>query len=393
MSLHGRMVSDSLAIYVHIPFCTKHCAYCDFNTYVEKAQSKVVDDTVEAICEDIRRTAQSLSDAQRSRPVASVFFGGGTPTFLSGEQITRILISLRNAFFVHNDAEISSEANPSSSDSEKFGQMREAGFNRLSVGVQAFQDPILIAMDRFHTANEAERALQAARTAGFDNLNLDLMFGLPKQRLADWEESLERALALETEHLSLYALTLEAGTRFERLYAGGKLELPGEDAELEMYERAIEILTAAGYAHYEVSNFALEGFQCRHNRVYWENREYLGFGAGAVSYLEGRRWKRERLPAQYIRKVREGLDLSVESETLRAEETLGETMMLGLRLREGVSLSAIEARFGIEPLSYFAEPIAELEGRGWLVREGDALKLTHAGMLLANEALGAFLAD
>ncbi|MCX6379789.1 MAG: radical SAM family heme chaperone HemW [Armatimonadetes bacterium] len=393
MSLHEKMVSDSLAIYVHIPFCTKHCAYCDFNTYVEKAQSEIVGDTVEAICADIRQTAKSLNAEQRSRSIGSVFFGGGTPTFLSGEQITHILKTIRSSFVVQNDAEISSEANPTSSDSEKFGQMREAGFNRLSVGVQAFQDPILIAMDRFHTANEAEHALQTARTAGFDNLNLDLMFGLPKQRLSDWEESLQRALALETEHLSLYALTLEAGTRFERLYAGGKLELPGEDAETEMYERAIEILTSAGYQHYEVSNFALEGYQCRHNRVYWENREYIGFGAGAVSYLDGRRWKRERLPAQYIRKVREGLDLSVESETLEPEGTLGETMMLGLRLRDGISLSKVQARFGIEPLSYFAEPIADLERRGWLVRDEDTLKLSHAGLLLANEAVSAFLAD
>ncbi|GDX39998.1 coproporphyrinogen III oxidase [Armatimonadota bacterium] len=393
MSLHEKMVSDSLAIYVHIPFCTKHCAYCDFNTYVEKAQSRIVDDTVEAICADIRQTAQSLNAEQRSRSIGSVFFGGGTPTFLSGEQITRILRTIRNSFVVQNDAEISSEANPTSSDSEKFEQMREAGFNRLSVGVQAFQDPILIAMDRFHTASEAEHALQTARTAGFDNLNLDLMFGLPKQHLSDWEESLQRALALHTEHLSLYALTLEAGTRFERLYAGGKLELPSEDAETEMYERAIEILTSAGYQHYEVSNFALEGYQCRHNRVYWENREYIGFGAGAVSYLDGRRWKRERLPAQYIRKVREGLNLSVESETLEPEGTLGETMMLGLRLREGISLSAVQTRFGIEPLSYFAESIADLERRGWLVRDEDTLKLTHAGLLLANEAVSAFLAD
>ncbi len=387
------MSSDSLAIYVHIPFCTKHCAYCDFNTYVEQAQSRIVSDTVEAICTDIRHTSQTLSPEQASRPITSIFFGGGTPTFLSGEQITRVLQTLYDTFVIAPDAEISSEANPTSSDAEKFAQMREAGFNRLSVGVQAFQDPILIALDRFHTANEAERTLQTAQAAGFDNVNLDLMFGLPKQRLSDWEESLHRAIALQTNHLSLYALTLEAGTRFERLYAGGKLDLPGEDAEVEMYERAIELLTEQGFEHYEVSNFARKGYQSRHNRVYWENREYLGFGAGAVSYLAGRRWKRERLPTQYVRKVKAGADLAVESESLDAAGTLGETMMLGLRLREGISLSVLQERFGIEPLSYFAEIIADLIQRGWMIHHHDTLKLTHTGLLLANEAVSAFLAE
>ena len=381
------------AIYIHIPFCAKHCAYCDFNTYVEKAQAAIVGRTTDAICRDIEHTAGELREVSPLRPVETVFFGGGTPTFLSGEQLAQILRTIRDSFPFAENAEISSEANPGSSDAAKFDAMRQAGFNRLSVGVQAFDDTLLTALDRFHTAGEAENALTMARRAGFANLNLDLMFGLPLQTMAHWQATLERALALGTEHLSLYALTLEAGTRFDRLYAGGKLELPSEDDELSMYERSIEILTAAGYEHYEVSNFARPGFRSRHNQVYWRNESYLGFGPGAVSYVGGRRWKRERLPNRYAEKVESGLDLSVESEAVDADGTLGETMMLGLRLRDGLPMQRIRDRFRVEPLEKFAPQIETLTRRGLLETQNDVLKLTHRGLLLANDALSEFLPD
>lgn len=382
-----------VAIYVHIPFCAKHCAYCDFNTYVERAQSPLVTATVTAIQRDIERAAQELAATGEKILVPTIFFGGGTPTFLQGEQLAAILRTLQDHFAVAPGAEISSEANPGSSDAAKFAAMQVAGFNRLSIGVQSFDDDLLIALDRFHTAGEAERALQAARDAGFTNLNLDLMFGLPKQNLSLWERSLERALALGTEHLSLYALTLEPGTRFERLDAGGKLDLPDEDVELAMYERSIALLTAAGLAHYEVSNFARPGYRSEHNQVYWRNEEYLGIGPGAVSYLAGRRWKRERLPARYNAKVEAGADLTVESECLTPEGTLGETMMLGLRLRDGLQLETIRTGFSIEPLTHFASQIDRLQSDGLLTLESDTLRLTHRGLLLANDALSLFLPD
>ncbi len=382
-----------LAIYIHIPFCARHCAYCDFNVMTPPPQSPVVEETVAAICRDIERSAAEIAGETelRARPVQTVFFGGGTPTFLSGTQLAQILDAVRISFALDPGAEISSEANPGSSDAEKFARMRAAGFNRLSIGVQAFDDRLLAALDRTHTAGEAERALAAAREAGFDNLSLDLMFALPQQTAPLWEETLRRALALGTEHLSLYALTLEPGTRFERLHAGGKLELPDEDAELAMYERSITLLTAAGYEHYEVSNFARPGFRSRHNQVYWRNEEYLGIGPGAVSYLDGRRWKRERLPARYNRKVAEGADLSVESERLDLSGALGETMMLGLRLRDGMPLERIRRRFGVDPLACYAEQIARLSNRGLLALDDDMLRLTHHGLLLANDVLAEFL--
>ncbi len=386
-------VPRSVAVYVHIPFCAKHCAYCDFNTYVERAQSGLVQATVVAIQRDIERAGQELAAQGNGIVVPTIFFGGGTPTFLLGEQLAGILRTVQDSFDVAPDAEISSEANPGSSDATKFEAMRAAGFNRLSIGVQAFDDGLLVALDRFHTAGEAERALQAARDAGFTNVNLDLMFGLPKQNLPLWEATLERALALGTEHLSLYALTLEPGTRFERLDAGGKLDLPDEDVELTMYERSIALLTAAGLEHYEVSNFARPGCRSQHNQVYWRNEEYLGIGPGAVSYLDGRRWKRERLPVRYNTTVAEGADLAVESECLDAAGALGETMMLGLRLRDGLPLQSIRTRFGIEPLDYFASQIARLNSEGLLILDADTLRLTHRGLLFANDALGVFLPD
>ena len=386
-----------LAIYVHIPFCVRHCAYCDFNTYVEKAQSAVVHATVEAICRDIAQAGRELeatasgSRLLGERPVRTIFFGGGTPTFLEGTQLERIVRAISDHFAILPDVEISSEANPGSSDAARFERMRNAGFNRLSIGVQSFDDTLLVALDRFHTAQEAENALRLARQAGFDNVSLDLMFALPGQTTRLWEDSLERALALGTKHLSLYALTLEAGTRFERLYAGGKLDLPDEDTELEMYERSISLLTQAGFEHYEVSNFARPGFRCRHNLVYWHNEEYLGIGPGAVSYIGGRRWKRERLPARYIQKVNAQADLAVESEHLTPEATLGETIMLGLRLRDGLPLSRLRDRFHIDPLARFAPQLERLTKRGLLTLEADTLRLTHRGLLLANDVLSEFL--
>ena len=379
-----------LSLYLHVPFCARHCAYCDFNVYVDRVQSGLVEQTVEATLTDIRRSASSLRETYR---IETIFFGGGTPTYLSGEALASLLQTIRDEFEVTPDCEISSEANPGSSDYDKFEAMRKAGFNRLSVGVQAFDNGLLKNLDRHHSVDEAKQALRTARAAGFENLSLDLMFGLPGQTLSHWKETLETALSFETEHLSLYALTLEPGTRFERLHRGGKLILPEEDDELEMYESAISTLATAGYERYEVSNFAKPGFRARHNLTYWRNGEYLGVGPGAVSYLDGARFKREKLPAKYISKIKTGADLYIESESLKPLETLGETIMLGLRLREGISLSALEARFKTDPLQLYSAQIKDLEVRGLLEKTDDFIRLTHQGLLLANIALGEFLLD
>ena len=374
------------AIYIHIPFCAKHCAYCDFNTYVETPESPAVQRTVDAICKDIQ-SSETLTNTQ----IKTIFFGGGTPTFLTGAQLGTILEAVRSQFDVAADAEISSEANPGSSDAAKFAAMRTAGFNRISIGVQSFDDNLLLRLDRFHSSSEAMNAFQAARSAGFDNVSLDLMFGLPGQTLALWNHSLHKAIDLAPEHLSLYALTLEPGTRFERLHTGGKLALPDEDTELQMYENCIAMLETAGLKQYEVSNFAADGRQCEHNIVYWRNEQYFAFGPGAVSYLNGHRSKRERSPGSYIRKVNSGESVIAETDIPDAAESLGETMMLGLRLRSGIDCRRVVERHGIDPREHFAAPLARLQHNGMLEIEGTTLRLTHKGLLLANTVLTEFL--
>lgn len=374
---------SALSLYVHVPFCVKKCAYCDFNAYA--GADALVDDYVACALTEIGRAKE------RGRPVPTIFFGGGTPTFLSGAQLAAILGAIREHFDVAPDAEISAEANPTTADAARFAEMRRAGFNRLSIGVQAFDDRLLRSVDREHSADEAAQSVAAAREAGFENVSIDLMFRLPGQTCTDWEATLDRAIGLQTEHLSVYALTLEPGTRFERLHAGGKLTLPDEEAEVAMYERAIERLTAAGFEHYEVSNFARPGFRARHNLVYWRNEEHLGFGPGAVSYVNGLRWTKEKHPARYIAKVRAGVDLAVDSERLDREAALAETLMLGLRLREGIDLARLRARFGLDPVRHYAETIAKLTRVGLLDQEGDHLRLTHRGLLLADDVCMEFL--
>jgi oxygen-independent coproporphyrinogen-3 oxidase len=366
-----------LPLYIHVPFCIRKCSYCDFNAY--SGMDSLTEDFVACVIREIERAPE------RGRRVPTVFFGGGTPTYLSAEQLAAILNAARAAFDVLPDAEITAEANPTTVDAAKFAAMRGAGFNRLSIGVQAFDDRLLQRMDRWHSANEAAEAVAAARRAGFDNLSLDLIFGLPDQTRADWDATLDRAIGMGMEHLSVYALTLEPGTRFERLHAGGKLRLPDEDTELWMFEHAIARLTAAGFEHYEVSNYARPGFRSRHNQAYWRNEEYLGFGPGAVSCVGGRRWTKEKFPPRYVAKARAGADLTVEEERLEADAALAETLILGLRMREGVPLSRLRDRFGMDPAERFAEPIARLTNAGLLDRGGGALRLTHRGLLLAND--------
>ena len=369
---------SDLAVYAHIPFCVRKCAYCDFNAYSGANSAQVVA-FLTAILAEIG------SSGQAGRRVSTVFFGGGTPTYLTGDQLSAVIERIRTVFDVDPDAEISAEANPSTADAQRFRAMFDAGFNRLSIGVQSFDDRLLKNLDRTHSAEEALESVRLAREAGFRNLSVDLMFGLPGQTVDDWRATLETAMCLGLPHLSVYALTLEPGTRFERLHAGGKLPLPSEDDELEMYELAISGLTKAGYEHYEVSNFALPGRRSRHNMVYWRNEEYAGFGPGAVSYLNGVRWTNERNPALYAAKVRTGVDLAVESERLSPESAMSETIIQGLRLRDGVDLAHISQRFGIDASAVFAKRILALQNRNLLERSNGHIRLTHSGLLFAND--------
>lgn len=341
--------------------------------------------------EIMERFTQACEGQIRSSPHAgrradTVFFGGGTPTFLGTEQLLRLLRAVLETFDVSGDAEITSEANPGTADAEKFAAMRLAGFNRLSIGAQSFRDDDLIRLERVHTASEIERAYVLAREAGFDNVNLDLMFALPKQPIAAWRENLQRAISLGPEHLSLYCLTIEPQTKFDKLRRQGMLPLPEEDEQVAMQILARDECAKAGYAQYEISNFALSGRECLHNLIYWHNEEYLGFGPGAVSYMKGERWMNIRHPEKYIQSPAAIMEQERSSEAT----SLAETIMLGLRLRDGITWERLDARHpGSRDLveSQLAEPLAT----GWVEKNARGFRLTEPGVLYHNEVAMRFL--
>ncbi len=382
---------STLSLYVHIPFCISKCGYCDFNSYA--MNGPIVSETVDAILAEIRLSGYPKGTAQ------SIFFGGGTPTFLDSASLQRILNSLRDRFPLAPEAEITVEANPGTADMQRFMDLRSAGFNRISIGVQSFDDGLLHRLERRHSAAEAARAVGIAREAGFENINLDLMFGIPGQTETDWEKSLQSALSLQPEHISLYSLTIEPKTRFGHLQRIGQLPLPNEEAVLTMYERAIEAARQAGFGHYEVSNFAKPGYQCRHNINYWRNGPYAAYGPGAVSCLwedaagaRYRRWTNELSPRKYCQKMESDETLAVEEETVSGMTALGESMMVGLRMMEGVSLSSLYQRYKIDMALVYEREIAKLIERGLIGFTGDRIVLTHRGLLFANDVVLEFIA-
>lgn len=370
-------------IYVHIPFCHRKCGYCDFNSYA--GLDALVDPLVEALHREIEQSPYTGARFD------TVFFGGGTPTYLDGATLVGILEHLARRFDLAPDAEITCEANPGSVSLEQLRTLRRGGFNRLSFGVQSFHLDELQRMDRIHTPEEVVQGVEWARAAGFENLNLDLIFALPQQTLDRWAASLEQALALQPEHLSLYALMLEPNTRFYHLYQKGKLRLPDDETQVAMYRLAQQRTRQAGYQQYEISNYARQGYECQHNLIYWHNLPYLGFGPGAVSFMEGRRWTNIKHPREYIRRVQAGEPLELEWERLTGWDAVAETLMLGLRLRAGVDLSALEARYGLPIRTHYAPVIAQLIQRGWLEQAGDIIRLTDEGLLWHSEVALAFL--
>ncbi len=373
-------------IYVHIPFCVSKCHYCDFNSYA-LGQAKT-EPYVRALVREIEEATPVIPP---EGGFESVFFGGGTPTTCSPEQLARVLDTVRYRYPLAPDAEITTEANPGTVTAPQLAALREAGFNRISFGVQAFDDALLRSVGRIHTGAEAVEAVEMARAAGFDNVNADLMFGLPGQTLAAFRETLRRAFDLDTPHLSIYGLLVEEGTAFGRWREEGRLHLPDDTLERAMLEAAMEEAVAYGYERYEVSNYARPGFACRHNPVYWRNDPYLGFGAGAVSYWDGVRATRCQLPGDYVRRVREGRSLIVEEEALPAEAALGESLMLGLRMIEGVDMDTLTERFGLDPRRRFASHMERMSVAGLLYSDGPRLHLTHEGLFLANEVWAGFI--
>jgi oxygen-independent coproporphyrinogen-3 oxidase len=374
---------DAVGLYIHIPFCRAKCAYCDFNSYA--GLEGLFDDYVVALAREMEQLALVR--------VKTLYLGGGTPTVLSLGHLTRILEAAYKIFAVQPDAEISLEANPGTVDATLLAGLRSLGINRLSLGVQSLADPELRLLGRIHTAAQAVEAVSAARQAGLDNVNLDLIYGLPGQTLAVWQATLERALDLEPDHLSLYSLSVEEGTPLARKIGRADLAEPDPDLAADMYELAEEVLSTAGYLHYEISNWALGAdHQCRHNLIYWHNEPYLGLGAGAHSWDGRRRWSNVNSPGAYVARLSGGQDAVEARETIGRDLEMGETMIMGLRLlEEGVTFERFQARFGEDLCSRFATELAELSALGLIDIDEMRLRLSRNGRLLGNQVFFRFL--
>ncbi|MES2201181.1 MAG: radical SAM family heme chaperone HemW [candidate division FCPU426 bacterium] len=372
-------------LYLHIPFCARRCHYCDFNTY-ENMES-LAPAYVKALAADL---AQSLK-GRETKPLRSVFFGGGTPSLLEPSQIRFLLDTVREQIGLEENAEVTLEANPGTADLEKFAGFREAGVNRLSFGFQAKQDRHLESLGRIHSAEQSAEAWRLARQAGFKNLSLDLMFGLPDQTLEEWMDSLEWALGFQSEHLSFYGLTLEPGTRFYSLHEKGLLPTPVEDLQADMYEMGTARLARAGLAQYEISNFAKPGRESVHNRLYWRNRDTLGLGAGAWSYVDGERSGREKNPQKYMDLVLAGQDPRKEKERLEGAKARAEAVYLGLRLLEGINLKAWREQTGVDFMQEFGPTAQAMQQVGLLELGEESVRLSPKGLPLSNEVFSAFL--
>lgn len=378
---------------MHIPFCVKKCGYCDFASYDDKFQ--FVHRYLDALSREIE-FYDSRGLFARYTPV-TFYVGGGTPSLLT-DGVARLVTTYREVFRWDALHETTIEVNPGAVTTAQFHTLRNAGFNRLSVGIQSFDDEELRILGRIHSSEEAVTCFRQARAAGFRNLSIDLMFGIPASTLSSWESSLEQALALQPEHISIYNLTIETGTPFDALHHQGRLRLPDEDLQLAMYEHGIQRLTDTGYEHYEISNFARPDRRCLHNQIYWRNDAYLGLGAAAHSYLQDRRYWNTPEVIPYIVKSLEPVPAeAVYPATVTGEETLdvparmGETIMMNLRMRAGVDLDAFEARFGMRLESVYAEILDKLCEDGLVDIADRHLRLSLRGLYLSNMVFQEFI--
>ena len=380
----------AFSLYVHIPYCQAKCPYCDFNSYAAERWPEAR--YVEALCAELHHYAQRTP--WTGGEIGTVFFGGGTPSLFAPPSIERILATAASLWRVRSDAEITLEANPGTVSADSLRGFRAAGINRLSFGVQSFQPHHLRVLGRIHSAGDAIAAVGWAREAGFDNLNVDLIFALPHQTLGEWESDLARAVGLHPDHISAYNLTYEEGTPFHTLRRRGVLRQLSEEIEVAMFSQTQQILGGAGFEQYEISNYALPGRACRHNLNYWQSGEYLGIGAGAHSYAGtpecGSRWSNEKIPNRYIDATGKLGHARVGSETLDARQARGEFVFLGLRCRAGFSATAFRARFGDDVRTAFPHA-ADLETGGLLRCAGGRWQLTAQWLLLADSVFATFL--
>jgi oxygen-independent coproporphyrinogen-3 oxidase len=393
---------NAYSLYLHIPFCHHRCCYCDFNTYA--GLENLIPAYVDSLCHEIELVAEA---AGTHLPVHTMFFGGGTPSLLPAQGLEKVIRTIDRHFSIQAGAEITLEANPGTLSLDYLGEVRRVGINRISLGMQSANPGELRLLERLHGFEDVIHAVRWARKAGFENLNLDLIFGLPYQSLSSWQQNLQRAMDLSPEHLSIYALTLEHGTPMESWVARGLISEPEADLAAEMYEWACDFLGSNGFQQYEISNWALRGgedrdLRCRHNLQYWRNLPYLGLGAGGHGFAAKVRTVNVLSPSAYIQRCRTGsagefprTPATSSINPVDQQTEIGETMMMGLRLtEEGISRSAFANRFGHTLEEVYETEIAELISLGlleWGGKDRDHLRLSPPGRLLGNQVFMRFI--
>lgn len=397
---------DSIAIYLHVPFCETKCPYCDFNTYV-KIES-LIPTYVDALCAEIFLWGDILG----KHPVHSVFFGGGTPSYLPTFNIGLIMSAIDSVFSIQDGAEITLESNPGDLVTKNLIDYQSLGINRISIGVQSFDERLLKTLGRRHSASDARTAFKAVEDSGFENISIDLMYGLPFQTINDWEDTIDVTRSLSPQHVSMYCLSLEPGTPLHNDVQSGRIPDPDDDLAADMYLMAQNNMSSGGYRHYEISNWAVPGKESNHNLTYWRNQSYLGVGPGAHSYLLGHRLFNIKSPKEYIHKLNSDVvsedhvrvQNPVETEhifdrvpVVESNEIIGrqlemsETMIMGLRLDTGIEFKSFADRFGTDLMEEYRLEIRQLVEEGLLKRHRGTIKLTSRGRLLGNEVFSRFI--
>ncbi|TFE01097.1 radical SAM family heme chaperone HemW [Jeotgalibacillus salarius] len=371
------------AVYIHIPFCHHICHYCDFNKVFMKNQP--VDTYLDMLIKEMQSVHKS------NEPMKSIFVGGGTPTALNAAQLEKLCEGIQSVFNITDSTEYTFEANPGDLSKDKISVLKSHGVNRLSFGVQSFNDRLLEKIGRNHRSEDVYRSLTQAQDEGFENISIDLIYALPEQTLSDFEDTVDRALELELPHYSGYSLIVEPKTVFYNLMRKGRLPLPGEDTEAAMYDSLMNKMAAKGLEQYEISNFSKTGYESIHNLTYWENESYYGFGAGAHGYVNGVRYSNIGPVSKYIQSLEEEKLPVFHRSEVTLNEKMEEEMFLGLRKTNGVSLQVFEKKFGINMKNIFEEPLKEMINKNLLEEKNGHVRLTKEGRFLGNEVFQSFL--
>lgn len=370
-----------LSLYIHIPFCKQKCFYCDFPSYASIDYLR--EDYVKALCNEIEEKAINYK-------IKSVFIGGGTPSYLETKEIAKLLKTI-SKLDLEEGMEFTMECNPGALAEEKLKTMIEGGVNRISMGLQAVQNSLLKDIGRIHTFKEFTENFNLARKVGFKNINVDLMFGLPNQSFDEWKESLETIADLNPEHISAYSLIVEEGTAFYKLWERNKLILPTEEDERRMYSETKEILKAKGYHQYEISNYSKEGYECYHNKVYWESKNYLGVGSASTSFIDGKRIKNIENVKAYIDGIMDEKSIVLEENENSKEDNIEEFVFMGLRMIEGISKEEFKRRFKLDIYEIYSNEIKKNIENGLLLEVGDRLKLSEKGIEFSNSVMSDFI--